>query len=147
MKIILTGASGMVGRGVLLEAIDDPSVTELLCVGRRPLGDGHPKLRELVVADFGAAGAFDGRLAGYDACLHCAGISAMGLAEAEYSRQTYDVSLALGRAFRAQSPRGHFIYVSGTGTDSSERGRVMWARVKGRTENALLGLGFGAAAG
>lgn len=135
----------MIGRGVLLEAYDDPSVTELLSVSRRPLGESHPKLRELVLPDFAAPGAFDGRLGGYDACLHCAGVSAMGLDEAEYTRQTYDVALALGRAYLAQNPQGAFLYVSGAGTDSSANGRVMWARVKGRTENDLLALSVGSA--
>ena len=142
MKVILFGATGMVGQGVLRECLRDPEVTQLLAVGRRPMSQQHPKLRELVVPDLYDLSSVERQLTGYDACFFTLGTSAVGLTEAKYSHVTYDLTMAVARTLVRLNPGMTFIYVSGTGTDSSERGRVMWARVKGRTENALLALGF-----
>lgn len=144
MKVILFGASGMVGQGVLRECLAADDVEEVLCVGRSPLGQAHPKLRERVQADLFNYDDPD-QLAGYDACFFCLGVSAAGLDEAAYTRITHDLTLAAAETLAARNPRMVFTYVSGTGTDSSEYGRVMWARVKGRTENDLLKLPFKAA--
>ncbi len=144
MKIILFGASGMVGQGALRECLAAPDVARVLVVTRSALGQADPKLRELVHADFGEFGPVAGELAGYDACLFCLGVSSAGMTEAEYTRVTYDYTLAAARVLVAQTPAMTFIYVSGAGTRSDEQGG-MWARVKGRTENALLALPFKAA--
>ena len=142
MKVILFGATGMVGQGALRECLRDPEVTQLLTVGRHATGQRHPKLRELVAPDLYDLRAVETQLAGFDACFFTLGTSAVGLTEAAYSHVTYDLTLAVARTLRRLNPGMTFIYVSGRGTDSSERGRMMWARVKGRTENALLALGF-----
>ena len=142
MKVILFGGTGMVGQGVLRECLLDREVTQLLAVGRNPIGQKHPKLRELVVPDLYDLSSVEQQLAGFDACFFTLGTSAAGLTEEKYSRVTYDLTLGVARALVRLNPGMTFIYVSGMGTDSSERGRVMWARVKGRTENALLALGF-----
>jgi uncharacterized protein YbjT (DUF2867 family) len=142
MKVILFGATGMVGQGVLRECLRDPEVTQLLAVGRHGTGQKHPKLREVVVPDLHDLSAVEQQLAGFDACFFTLGTSAAGLTEQKYSRVTYDLTLAVARTLVRLNPGMTFIYVSGMGTDSTERGRVMWARVKGRTENALLALGF-----
>ena len=144
-KIILTGATGMVGRGVLLECLDDPRVAEVLAVSRRSLGLSHPKLRELLLDDFSAIGDHRDRLRGYDACFYCMGVSAVGLDEAAYTRITYAYTTAFAEVLHALNPDLVFVYVSGQGTDSSERGRAMWARVKGKTENRVFAQGFAAA--
>jgi uncharacterized protein YbjT (DUF2867 family) len=143
MKILVFGATGMVGQGVLRECLLAPDVEGVTSVVRRPTGKTDPKLRELVHADFQDFSRVARELAGYDACFFCLGVSAAGLSEAEYARITHDVTLAAARA--VAGPGTTFIYVSGAGTDSSETGRSMWARVKGRTENALLRLPFKAA--
>lgn len=135
----------MVGHGVLLEALDDPDVEAILCVGRRPTGLMHPKLRELTVTDFSDFSSAKDDLAGHDACFFCMGVSAAGMSEADYTRVTYDHTLAAAEGFLAANPDSVFVYVSGAGTDSTEEGRTMWARVKGKTENALLTLPFRAA--
>jgi uncharacterized protein YbjT (DUF2867 family) len=145
VRVVVFGASGMVGAGVLLECLDDPRVASVLAVGRRSCGVTHPKLTEVLHGDFYDYSAIASRLAGLDACFFTLGVSAAGLSEAEYAHQTYDLTLAAARATLAGSPRLTFCYVSGVGTDSTERGRVMWARVKGRTENALLALPFAGA--
>jgi uncharacterized protein YbjT (DUF2867 family) len=142
MKIILFGATGMVGQGVMRECLLDPEVTMLLTVGRHATSQTHPKVRELVVPDLSDLSSVEQQLAGFDACFFTLGTSAVGLTEAQYARVTYDLTLAVARMLVRLNPGMTFIYVSGMGTDSSERGRVMWARVKGRTENALLALGF-----
>ncbi|MFA7330606.1 MAG: epimerase [Candidatus Delongbacteria bacterium] len=142
MRVLLFGATGMVGRGVLLECLDDPAVDDVLVIGRRPCGLAHAKLREQLQSDFQDFSTLGGQLQGVDACLFCLGVSAAGLSEAEYTRLTLDLTLAAARAVLEQSPRAAFCYVSGQGTDSTERGRLMWARIKGRTENALLGMPF-----
>lgn len=145
MKVILFGASGMVGQGVLRECLLDQDVEEVLSVGRSPVGRQHEKLREIVCWDVSDLGPFEDRLRGYDACFFCLGISSVGMNEADYRRVTLDLTLAVARALARLNPQLIFIYVSGAGTDSTERGRTMWARVKGETENALLRLPLRAA--
>ncbi|WP_148874107.1 epimerase [Serratia marcescens] len=142
MKVIVFGASGMVGQGALRECLRDPQVSEVLSIGRRPLAQSHAKLRQLTLPDLRDLSALEPQLAGYDACFFCLGTSSFGLSEAEYRAVTYDLTLAAARPLAALNPAMTFIYVSGLGTDSSERGRSMWARVKGATENALLALPF-----
>ena len=142
MKVIITGCSGMVGKGVLLECLDAPEIQEVLSLGRRKLNLSHPKLKELVIDNFEDYSAVQEQLKGYDACYFCLGISSAGMKEAEYSKITYDFTLALARTLVQLNPQMLFTYVSGAGTDSTEKGRSMWARVKGKTENDLLSLGF-----
>jgi len=141
-KVIITGASGMVGKGVLLECLDHDSISEVLVVGRNPQSIKHPKLKELIHSDFTNFVEVKDKLLGYDACFFCLGISAAGLNEEQYKRITYDFTLALAKTLFGINPKMTFNYVSGEGTDSSEKGKMMWARVKGKTENDLLNLGF-----
>lgn len=141
MKVIITGATGMVGEGVLLECLAHPQVTEVLSVSRKPTGMAHPKLKEYIVADFLSLKENDETLQGYDACFFCAGVSSVGMKEAEYTKITYDTTLAFAKAL-GPKPSMSLLYVSGAGTDSSEKGRLMWARVKGKTENDLMKLPF-----
>jgi uncharacterized protein YbjT (DUF2867 family) len=145
MNVILLGATGMIGQGVLRECLLDPEVQSVLAIGRRQTGVRHEKLHEIMHTDFSDFSAIEGELSGYDACLFCLGVSSAGMSEQEYSRVTYDVTMAAARILLKQNPDMTFIYVSGAGTDSTERGRMMWARVKGKTENALLELPFKAA--
>jgi uncharacterized protein YbjT (DUF2867 family) len=140
MNVIVTGATGMVGEGVLLECLQDPGIRQVLVVTRKPTGRQHPKLREVLLQDFEHPAAIEAQLTGYDACYFCLGVSSVGLKEPEYTRLTYDLTLGFARALARRSPQLTFCYVSGAGTDSMERGRQMWARVKGRTENELLRL-------
>jgi uncharacterized protein YbjT (DUF2867 family) len=141
MKVIITGTTGMVGEGVLLECLGNPDITEVLSVSRKPSGTVHPKLKEYIVADFLLLKENDEKLKGYDACFFCAGVSSVGKKEEEYRRITYDTTMNFARA-TGPNPQMTFIYVSGAGTDSSEQGRLMWARVKGKTENDLMKLPF-----
>jgi uncharacterized protein YbjT (DUF2867 family) len=141
-KIIITGATGMVGEGVLLECLSHPRVSALLSVSRKPAGISHPKLKEYIVPDFLGLKEDDENMKGYDACFFCAGVSSIGMKEAEYSRITYDTTIHFARVLLHQNPQMTFIYVSGSGTDSTEKGRVMWARVKGKTENTLAAMPF-----
>lgn len=141
MKILLTGATGMVGEGVLLAALDDPRVEHVLSLSRRASGITHAKLEEWIVPDFLAIDDVS-RVAGYDACFYCAGISSAGMKEAAYTKITYDTPLHLARLLAATVPGMTMNHVSGGHTDSTEKGRVMWARVKGRAENALMKLPF-----
>jgi len=145
LRIILFGASGMVGQGVLRECLLDQDVNSILAIGRSPLGQQHPKLREIVQQDLTNYDAIEDRLRGYDACFFCLGVSSAGMQEAQYRRVTYDLTIAAAQTLARLNPGMTFIYVSGAGTDSSGRGRSMWARVKGETENALLRLPFKAA--
>ena len=136
MKVILSGATGMVGQGVLRECLRDSSVERVLAVGRSPTGVTHPKLRELIrkdLFDFGTAGA---NLQGYDACFFCLGVSSAGMSEADYTRLTYELTLGWAQALARTNPAMTFLYVSGAGTG----GKSMWAQVKKRTEDALLAL-------
>jgi uncharacterized protein YbjT (DUF2867 family) len=145
VKILLFGATGMIGQGVLRECLIDSDVTRVVTVGRRPTGQKHAKLGELVCPDLANLASLESQLTGFDACLFCLGVSALGMSEEQYTRVTYDLTTSVARTLVRTSPGLTFIYVSGAGTDSSERGRAMWARVKGRTENALLSLPFKAA--
>lgn len=140
LNIILTGATGMVGEGVLLECLDNPAVSLVLVIGRRSCGMTHPKLTELVHGDLGALSPVRDKLAGYDACFFCAGVSSVGKKEAEYSKLTYDMTINFAEGYKKANPGKPltFCYVSGYGTDSTAAGKSMWARVKGRTENKLL---------
>ena len=146
MRVIIFGATGMVGRGTLLECLDDRRVGSVLAVGRRKVGVEHPKLTERVHEDFFDYSALARDFQAADACFFCLGVSSARMSEGTYSHLTYDLTLAAARALASAAPgRLTFCYVSGAGTDSSEQGRVMWARVKGKTENALLRLPFKAA--
>lgn len=145
MRVLLFGGSGMVGQGVLRECLLDTGVTEILSVVRRAEAPAQAKLRELVCTDFFDYTALEAQLAGYDACFFCLGVSSGGLSEGEYKRLTHDLTLTAAQTLARLNPQMVFVYVSGMGTDSSERGRSMWARVKGATENALLRLPFAAA--
>lgn len=145
MKVLLFGATGMVGAGTLLECLADSRVTSVLAVTRSSTGRTHPKLREVLHADFFNYESLRDDFAACDVCFFCLGVSSIGLKEADYTRLTYDLTMAAARVMAQVNPKMTFCYVSGVGTDSSERGRTMWARVKGRTENALLGLPFKAA--
>jgi uncharacterized protein YbjT (DUF2867 family) len=140
MKVLLFGASGMVGQGVLRECLADPAVTEVLAVGRAASGASHAKLRDIRVPDLFDLAALEPELARCDACFFCLGVSAGGLTEHAYTRLTYELTLAVARTLARARPGMAFTYVSGAGTDSTMRGRSMWARVKGRTENELLAL-------
>ncbi|WP_090157092.1 epimerase [Dyadobacter soli] len=141
MKVIITGATGMIGEGVLLESLKHPQVSQILSVSRKPCGIEHPKLTEYIVPDFLALQPNDPRLTGYDACFFCAGVSSVGMSEEQYERLTYDTTIAFARA-TGPNPQMTFVYVSGGGTDSSEKGRMHWARVKGKTENDLMRMPF-----
>lgn len=140
--MLLLGATGMVGSGVLRECLLDPEVETVLSVGRGPTGQRHAKLREIVHTDFLDYSPIAGDLSGYDACAFCLGITSAGMNEADYTRITFDMPMALARTLLPLNPSMTFIYVSGAGADSTERGPLMWARVKGRAENALLALPF-----
>ncbi|GAB2625204.1 epimerase [Streptomyces capparidis] len=142
MRVVVFGASGMVGHGALRACLLDEEVTEVLAIVRRPLGLRHPKVKEIVHTDFTDYSAVLGELKDLDACLYCLGVSALGRSEEEYTRITYDYALAAARALSAAGTGPTFVYVSGEGTDSTGGGRTMWARVKGRTENALLAMPF-----
>jgi uncharacterized protein YbjT (DUF2867 family) len=138
--VLIFGATGMVGQGVLRECLLDPEVELAVTVGRTATGAQDAKLREIVLADMKNYTEIEDQLAGFDACFFCLGVSSSGMKEADYARVTYDLTLAAAETLSRVNPQMTFIYVSGQGTDSSERGRTMWARVKGRTENALLRL-------
>ena len=140
IKAIITGATGMVGEGVLLECLENPNVEEVLVINRKALGRSHPKLKEIVHKDFFNLEPIASQLAGYNACFFCLGISSVGISKEEYKRITYDLTLHAGQVLARQDPAMTFCYVTGAGTDSSEKGRLAWARVKGATENALLRL-------
>jgi uncharacterized protein YbjT (DUF2867 family) len=145
MNVILFGASGMVGQGVLRECLLDPDVKRVLGVGRSALEQQHAKLQQIVHQDFFNFAAIENQLGGYDACFFCLGVSSARMAEADYLHRTYDLTLAAAKILAKLNPGMTFIYVSGLGTDSTEKGPTMWARVKGKTENALLQLPFKAA--
>jgi len=142
VKVILTGATGMVGEGVLLECLANPTIERVLSVSRRSCGREHAKLRELLVKDFRDVTAVETDLTGYDACFYCAGISSVGLKEPEYSAITYDTPIAFASTLARLNPGMTLIHVSGSHTDSTEQGKVMWARIKGKAENALMRLPF-----
>ena len=140
MRVVLFGATGMIGQAVLRECLLDPAVSEVLAVGRTPTGKEDAKLRELVRADLYDLTPVADELTGFDACLFCLGVSSAGMSEADYRRVTHDLTLSAARLLASRNPGLTFVYVSGAGTDSTGQGRTMWARVKGQTENALLDL-------
>jgi len=142
MKVIITGATGMVGEGVLLECLDNYAVKKVLMINRKPSGIKHPKLEELIVLDFMQLSRYADALQGYDACFYCAGVSSVGMNEIKYTYVTYDTTLAFARALSEINPNMVFNFVTGSHTDTSENGKVMWARVKGKTENDLMKLPF-----
>jgi uncharacterized protein YbjT (DUF2867 family) len=142
MKIIITGVTGMVGEGVLLECLVNSAVDKVLSVSRKPSGHTHPKLEECLVSDFRDVGAVEPRLAGYDACFYCAGVSSVGMSEADYTVATYETPVAFATTLARLNPDMVLVHVSGARTDGTEQGKVMWARVKGRAENALMKLGL-----
>lgn len=142
MKVILFGATGMVGAGVFIECLADPRVESVLVVGRSACGVTHAKVRELVRTDFFSFADAKAAFAGYDACFFCLGVSSVGKTEAEYHHLTYDITIAAARPLAELNPELVFCYVSGEGTDSTEWDGSMWARVKGKTENALLRMPF-----
>lgn len=145
MRVILFGATGMVGQGVLRECLLDPQVETVVSLVRAPTAQLHAKLREIVRQDLSDLSPIQTNLAGYDACFFCLGVSSLGMTEPDYRRVTYSLTMSVARTLASLNPAMTFVYVSGTGTDSSGRGRSMWARVKGETENALLQLPFKAA--
>jgi uncharacterized protein YbjT (DUF2867 family) len=145
MKVILVGASGMVGQGVLRECLLDPAVERVLAVGRRPLGRTDDKLVERLVPDLTDLSAIEGDLAGYDACFFCLGVTSVGMTEEAYRQVTYDITAAFAKVLARLNPGMTFVFVSGANTDSTEKGPVMWARVKGAAENVVLQAGFKAA--
>jgi uncharacterized protein YbjT (DUF2867 family) len=145
MNILIFGGTGMVGQGVLRECLLQPSVQLVATIGRSATGVQHSKLREIVQPDLWNYAPIESKLSGFDACFFCLGISASGMTEDAYERITYGITVAAAETLSRLNPNMVFIYVSGTGTDSSEKGRMMWARVKGKTENALLRLPFAAA--
>ena len=142
IKIIITGTTGMVGEGVLLECLEHPDVEEVLSIVRKSAGLQHPKLKELIVPDFLKVDSVNDQLTGYDGCFYCAGVSSVGMKEADYSHITYDITIHFAKTLADLNPNMVFDYVSGKLTDSSEKGRMMWARVKGKTENELMRLPF-----
>lgn len=141
-RVLVFGATGMVGQGVLRECLAAPDVTRVVAVGRAPTGCDHPKLSDVVRDDLFDLSSIEEELTGFDACFFCLGVSAAGMSETEYTRLTYDLTLAVAGTLARRNPGMTFVYVSGLGTDETEEGSVMWARVKGRTENALRRLPF-----
>jgi uncharacterized protein YbjT (DUF2867 family) len=140
MKVVLFGATGMIGRGVLLECLEDPTVTQVVAVVRRASGETHAKLEEVVHADFTSYDAIESKLANVDACFFCLGVSSAGMSEVDYTRVTYDFAMAAARTLKKVSANVTFCFVSGAGTDGTAQGKSMWARVKGKTENAILAM-------
>ena len=145
MKVILFGATGMVGQGVLRECLLEPNVESVLAVGRSPTGQRHAKLHEILHDNFMDFSAIESRLKGYDACFFCLGVSSVGMDAERYRHLTYDITMAAAKTLVALNPGMVFTYVTGRSTDSTEQGQVRWARVKGKTENDLLKLPFKAA--
>jgi len=140
IRAIITGVTGMVGEGVLHECLSDPDVEQILIVNRKPSGFSHPKLKEVIHADFFNIESIADQFSGYNACYFCLGVSSVGMKEPEYTKLTYDLTIGFAKILAAKEPEMVFCYVSGNATDSTENGRIMWARVKGRTENELLRL-------
>jgi uncharacterized protein YbjT (DUF2867 family) len=142
IRAIVTGATGMVGEGVLHECLLHPDVETVLVIGRKACGVVHTKLKEVIIPDFFDLTSIEERLAGYNACFFCLGVSSLGMKEPEYTRITYDLTMNAAKTLYRINPEMTFCYVSGSGTDGSEKGKLMWARVKGKTENDLSKLGF-----
>lgn len=142
IRTIITGATGMVGEGVLHECLNSPHVEAVLIINRKPSGYVHPKLKELIHADFFNVSPIADQLGGYNACYFCLGVSSVGMKEEEYFNKTYTLTLNFAKTLVTVNPNMVFCYVSGSGTDSTEKGRTMWARIKGKTENDLMKLPF-----
>jgi hypothetical protein len=142
IRAIITGASGMVGEGVLHESLLHPNVEEVLAIGRRSCGVSHPKLKEIIHTDFFDLSSIKDQLKGYNACFFCLGVSSIGMKEKDYHHVTYDLTMHMATLLAELNPDMTFCYVTGSGTDSTEHGKMMWARVKGQTENDLLKLPF-----
>ena len=145
IRVIITGSTGMVGKGVLLECLKSPDVESVLVINRRPVGIEHEKLKEVIHKDFFNLTLVEHELKGYNTCYFCLGVSSFLMSEADYTRLTYDLTLNFAKTLLHLNPEMVFTYVSGAGTDNTEKGRSMWARVKGKTENDLLALPFEAA--
>ena len=145
MRVLIFGGTGMVGSGVLLESLESDDVTSVVCIGRRPTGRSHPKLEEIVHKDLFDYTSIRDRLTGFDACLFCLGVSSAGMSEEAYHRISYELTLAAAESLVLANPGMTFCYVSAAGADSSESSRFMWARVRGKIENKLLGMPFKAA--
>ena len=141
-RVIVTGATGMVGEGVAYECLQCDQIDEVLLVNRRASHWSHPKLKEIIHEDLFHLEPIAGQLRGYDACFFCLGTTSLGKSEKNYTRTTYDLTLHFAQTLVKVNPSMTFCYISGSGTDSTENGKIMWARVKGRTENALLQMGF-----
>ncbi|OKO83616.1 NAD(P)H-binding protein [Bradyrhizobium sp. AS23.2] len=142
MRVIVFGATGMVGQGVLRECLIDPGIERVLVVGRSPTGVRNAKLTEIIHGDFTDYSAIEAKLTGFDACFFCLGVSSIGMNEERYRHLTYDITLAAATTLARLNPQMTFVYVTGAGTDSTEQGSLMWARVKGKTENDLFTLPF-----
>jgi uncharacterized protein YbjT (DUF2867 family) len=142
MNVVIFGATGMVGQGALLEGLLDPEVERVVSIVRVPSGRQHEKLREIVHKDFRDFRPIENDLIGLDACLYCLGVASTGMTEDAYSRVTYEFTIAAAQTLLRVNPGMTFVFVSGTGADSTERGKFMWARVKGKAENALLVMPF-----
>ncbi|MCB0495791.1 MAG: NAD-dependent epimerase/dehydratase family protein [Cyclobacteriaceae bacterium] len=140
MKVIIMGSTGMVGQGALIECLEDTSIEEVLVINRRATNPSNTKIKEIVHQDFYNFSSLEQELKGYDACFFCLGVSSAGMKEEQYHKLTYDLTMSFAKVLAQASPECTFIYVSGSGTDSTEKGRSMWARVKGKTENDLLKL-------
>jgi uncharacterized protein YbjT (DUF2867 family) len=142
LNVVITGSTGMVGKGVLLECLDNESIDSVLVINRRPIDMDHDKLKEIVHHDFNDLSSIEDQLKGYDACFFCLGISAYRMSEEDYTKITYDLTLHFADTLLKLNPEMTFCYVSGQGTDGTEKSRMMWANVKGKTENAILNLPF-----
>lgn len=142
MRVLITGATGMVGKGVLIECIESPEIDSVLIINRSSAGISHPKVTEIILKDFTDFTSVKNKLKGYDACFYCMGISSLGMKEDEYFRITYSMTEALAKLLYEINPGMVFDYVSGEGTDSTEKGKIMWARIKGKTENLIFNTGF-----
>lgn len=143
IKIILTGATGMVGEGVLHECLSHPLIKEILIINRKSACIKHPKVKEIIHSNFHDFSSIENQLIGYDACLFCLGVSSVGMNEAKFYELTYKLTMHVAKTLSEINPGSIFCYISGAGTDSTEKGRIMWARVKGKTENDLMKLPFG----
>ena len=142
IRAIITGSTGMVGEGVLLECLKHPDVEAILVINRKACGITHPKIKEIIHTDFFDLLTIESGLSGYNVCFFCAGVSSVGMKETEYTRITYDLTINFAKTISKLNSGMTFCYVSGAGTDSSEKSRIMWARVKGKTENDLMKLNF-----
>jgi nucleoside-diphosphate-sugar epimerase len=142
LRVILTGSTGMVGEGVLHECLQHPDVEQILVINRKPCGYSNPKLKEIIHGNFYDLSAIENQLAGYNCCLFCLGVSSVGMKEPEFFEKTYTLTMHVAETLAKKNPDMVFCYISGSGTDSTEKGRTMWARVKGKTENDLMKLPF-----